>query len=386
MGILDSTTWKRKEQHSTQDLRVQCDRLVERYYNGVHYPPAPYASASYLKRRFEHWTVGYNIAHFRELIRTGKLVPHTPFWQLTVEGESTAEYDLTYTTQYGWERYFVSAGELNYNESWVIGYDDVAPYLPQHDTSMCQTAAGAIYTSGHDTLTFLAEFTSLRKMFLSTATKIAKFRFPKNWKNLSSEWLGARYGWRTLLYDLDDLSRVVANIVTRNKKPERHKKWVGYETDLAPVSSEWVVSGTPSMQYRMFDTVRIGSRGSVSADIDVPDFRFNPLLTGWEVIPFSFVLDWFIGVGQSIAAASFQYLATASSASTGCYAEMTRTLRRELIPTSSIFGKYFQDAWCKVRVESRKPCNVSLTPQFRLNLNPLKILDLIGLIIQKKGR
>jgi hypothetical protein len=32
---------------------------------------------------------------------------------------------------------------------------------------------------------------------------------------------------------------------------------------------------------------------------------FNPLLTAWELVPFSFVVDWFIGIGDWLIAQSF---------------------------------------------------------------------------------
>lgn len=130
-------------------------------------------------------------------------------------------------------------------------------------------------------------------------------------KALSSAWLEYRYGWRPLIMDLHDL---VQALYTAPRVP--HGDLVARSSYDRPFKSEnpWVnpiqpgditFGGTTLLDFQ----ARV--RSSVRYRID--DESYSTFLsqsvglgldtvpsTIWELVPFSFVADWFMGFGQWI--------------------------------------------------------------------------------------
>ena len=115
----------------------------------------------------------------------------------------------------------------------------------------------------------------------------------------------------------------------------------------------------------------------------------NPVATAWELIPFSFVIDWFISVGQAIEAASFDVLEQAYSASTSFLSEMDRTMYTEIVDfDTDVLSRLeqYQEGSCNSTYKVRKPCGVSVKPHFTLRIDNLKIADLLALVKQRFRR
>lgn len=390
--------FERREKHSGPFENIlTCVRKGQEYRNGVPYGGLiNYASAPYLVGKEEFWTVGFNVDHFHARLKRGELIPHTPFWQFYQKGSTEAVYNLRYwagTTRY--TDFWVQSGVFAYFSDWIVSYNDLAAILPPMDNYYVQKAAAAIYGEGHDTLTFLAELTSVGKLFTATAKTFAKAidryqklskRLPLSKKAIAGEWLSARYGWRTLLYDIDDLSRVIAEFDLQRRT--RYSKTRSQKATKTVVTERETSMAPTVFQHTIVDEIETGQRGSVIADIEVPQFQFNPLQTGWELIPLSFVLDWFIGVGQAIAAAAFHDIVNQYSASTGQYVKVVRSYTGHYVPytvmPNAITGTWDQTGTCEAWIERRIPCDVPLSPQYKLRLNPLKIVDLVGLLVQRK--
>lgn len=113
--------------------------------------------------------------------------------------------------------------------------------------------------------------------------------------DLSSAWLSVRYGWQPLLNDIynalsfiesrakkseEDFTRLRASI-TRNRDASLVNP-VGYRgsvtnrfTALAKVNTKWLSS------FLTLETSGV----------------MDPELVAWEILPFSFVIDWFLPVG-----------------------------------------------------------------------------------------
>jgi len=145
------------------------------------------------------------------------------------------------------------------------------------------------------------------KGILSLATKAAgtwrKNRFdrlPDGSKRLDDIWLELQYGWRPLFTDvyagMEHLARNVRSPITVCTGSARDR--VEFANRQTPSSPNHHASG--------FNDSR--SRYVVKATLASPNLSnahalglTNPLVVAWELIPFSFVADWFLPVGDALA-------------------------------------------------------------------------------------
>lgn len=327
---------------------------------------------------------GYSIPHYHRLVRMGRLLPHTSWRQVEISGSSYGSYDLSLTNgQHNW-----STGNVSSYQSWVITEEELSSHIPTPHvlSGYVQEAAAKIYTQGFDVLTFVAELADVKRTFLDLTKALARLDFPRNWKALSSHWLSFRYGWRPLVGDIDSLSKIIAGFTTSWRT--RHNERV-FDTESSASMSETTALRTEGIQSILVtDKLSISMRGSVTADISIPDLQFNPLMAGWELIPFSFVIDWFVSVGKSIAALSFLTLNKKYAASHGCKVTIDRTMYSALKTPSSQWagGGLVQTATCRGELEVRTPCSVPLSPHFTSNIDPYKIIDSLGFLLQRLRR
>jgi hypothetical protein len=115
--------------------------------------------------------------------------------------------------------------------------------------------------------------------------------------NVPQKWLELQYGWKPLLSDVygaaDALSkrqksdwRITAK-ATRSSKGERTHKFNSWDL------------GTCRASYRASAFTRIDALPENEAVISLASLGVtNPLTIGWELLPFSFVVDWFIPIGD----------------------------------------------------------------------------------------
>lgn len=326
--------------------------------------------------------VGWNVPNFHKRKRAGELLPMTPWDQFFENGSATGYIDVVTTDGHTFQRFW-SVGKYVPEAKWRLTTDEVLNYLPgQSAQAQLIEAAAKIYSNGHDTLTFLAEFASVKDLFIKTAKKLIKMDFPRNWKALSGNWLATRYGWRTLLYDLSDLNKALRSL---DEKRTRYSECAGrtYSDTYEYGEDESWSLGTLTRTWN--DKVTVGIRGSVVADITVPKFQFNPLQTGWELIPFSFVIDWFVNVGKAIAAWSFLSLQTDYVAAYGWKVEIERNYSKVIGVTNQNYssGAVNVSGSSTIKIEKRIPSRIPLLPRFNLKLDMMKIIDLIMLVLQR---
>jgi len=138
-------------------------------------------------------------------------------------------------------------------------------------------------------------------------------------KMLGDLWLQYRYGIMPLMYSARDIIKLLEKNPTFVTK--RHKVSVPIQ-DLDrpddPVYFYQTLEGT--LEYKI--TVKGGWKlGSNSDRIDI-----NPITTAWALTPLSFVVDWFVNIGDWLGA----YVRTITSGADvlGCVAVKEKTTRR----------------------------------------------------------
>lgn len=159
---------------------------------------------------------------------------------------------------------------------------------------------------------------------IGMATKVFKKKFRKGARHVPSSlvkakadaWLEARYMWQPSILDA---KQAIANASSINKRMMGGRKVVraGQKNQWQKITSFssvplgwyslWRVSGSVESRYKASVNagVIIEIKPTSQFDQNVLDFKVGSsslASTAWELIPFSFVADWFVNVGSFVAA------------------------------------------------------------------------------------
>jgi hypothetical protein len=332
--------------------------------------------------------VGFDHPNFHQMVREGVLLCKTPYVKYKVKGSISGAYDLSTVT--GGRVYRVYVGEGAYNfAQWFVDEAELDQYTPEIEKSLVGVAASKIMAESHDSLTFLAELAKTKEMFVKLVPRLilwarkyplwvtkfdVKNNIPKSQRN---NWLEARYGWRTLLYDIEDLSKALASL---GKQRHRFNKSSKLEDNHVDTDTSYSSDLAGTYTREVTTSVRITHIGSVTADIDLPPFSFNPLTTAWELTPYSFVIDWFIDVGKALSALSFIATDASYVASIGYKVVVTKTCSLTSVLKPGYWGVVNHSSFCEATRIWRNPCSVPFVPTFKIRLNTAKVIDLVALL------
>lgn len=188
-----------------------------------------------------------------------------------------------------------------------------------------QQESQAKFWEGFDALTFLAELRKTVSLILNVH-KTAALHLAKKPSQVSSSkaWLEWNYGWMQIVRDIMSIMGAFDPQKGLIQRYQKGSSTVYNDTETKVIRLPNGEGYTAVVE----DTVSLGLRGVYAAKV-VADLRtfFNPLLTLYELIPYSFVLDWFVSFGSALRSISSDLIA---STSTGCIcyrAEYTRTVR-----------------------------------------------------------
>jgi hypothetical protein len=246
--------------------------------------------------------------------------------------------------------------------------------LPSGD-QLVQASAAKMYSSGWDSLTFLAELHKAKSLYRNFLYKLFRYESPSQ---LAKLWLEGRYGWRILMYDLIDIHNVIAGAMADRTRFQQRSG----DSGTYSITEEFSKSLAGTAHFISIYDVKWSMRGNLIADISPPRASFNPLVTAWELITFSFVIDWVLRIGQLFSSLSFQALVRRYSAAVGLYAEVTkRTYLAHYEPSAAYVGSSMTYAAETVaKMTARTPTSVSMQPFLSNRLNALKVIDLMALL------
>jgi hypothetical protein len=115
-------------------------------------------------------------------------------------------------------------------------------------------------------------------------------------KGGSNNWLEYKYGWMPVLQDIHGAAKTLADI---QYKPRNH------------VFHSRVKSQDLWRRDGMNGPIRYEAKAWCRVRVNTPSLSLgnkigalNPLTVAWELIPFSFVADWFVNIGDCIAEAT----------------------------------------------------------------------------------
>lgn len=350
-------------------------------------PPRQNFAALYCwSSRLESFSQGYKNSDYRERLVQGKLIPMTPWTGFKSQYRVTeGVHDAWMPTYAPYYHYVIDGGMYSFVYSgsaspppWYKSQADLQNILNQYDARyFVQAAAAKIATSGWDELTFAAEFAKTVAMFRGFTTRLISLA--KAGK-LEQIWLEGRYGWRQLIFDLQDIDKAIRNL---NEGKKRFFERVGTtisktETrqDVVPAAIYGQITMTTAYQYS------IGLRGSVAADIEPPRIQLNPLATAWEVTKLSFVIDWIVNVGQFLDGLSFLALQREYTAAAGMAVKLESEQSSSVSWLNGSYGTWLTSSEQQAQLVVRIPSSVSTIPLTKLRLNAFKVLDLVALFVQ----
>lgn len=122
-------------------------------------------------------------------------------------------------------------------------------------------------------------------------------------KDSANYWLEGKYGWLPLLSDAKSAAEKVADmmlekpdvvrIVSRGNYQEVTKSAYPAPPNTGLVGSLWVADTEITLQYVV--TLTVDSQTiALASSLGLT----NPLLIAWELVPLSFVADWFLPIGD----------------------------------------------------------------------------------------
>lgn len=355
---------------------------------------------------------GVLLDDFHKRKNSGELLPYTRYTSLshkfTSEGTNLVSIDLSDQNGTLWRTQWRWAGGVTLplterNVLFQVGktnvVDQVLRDLGIDRYIYPQRAAAKLYSRGWDGLTFLAELHKTVRMFRGVGTQIVRLvrdyrRYVRSLRRYKdggqvilltfNQWLQGRYGWRILLYDIEDINRTIREM--DEKSLTRVKETVGDSFYHVVDSSRSEAYFNYTNNVSDISEYEVGVRGSIIADFLPSKISLNPIVTAWELIPFSFVIDWFLNVGRALEALSFLTLNNQYTASYGIYCGVTRQISYEVVanPGRTIISSNWElnkhaENW---EYKQRHPVVVSTIPRMDINLDGFKVTDLIALVLQ----
>lgn len=118
-------------------------------------------------------------------------------------------------------------------------------------------------------------------------------------KDLSSNWLEFSYGWMPLVNDVFNFAEYIAHRALNDSSSVRRVTVKGkvlrhLENTTAGVTQRSICSVSRRCTYLVAPNWGEGQVNSVVQELGL----HNPALIAWQLLPLSFVVDWFVNVGQ----------------------------------------------------------------------------------------
>lgn len=266
--------------------------------------------------------------------------------------------------------------------------------------SACASAREAI----HDTLTELAELRGTVDTFVSLVKRFGKLKrkvvhraweLTKRTKGLNiadamtTAWLEFRYAWMPIVYSLEDIQEALSTL-ERGSVKGRARSVVDL-SDSKTVTDPNGDGGRASYTTTTTITGHVTIRGYAIGTFSTGGgrFGFDPLLTAWELVTLSFVVDWFIDIGSWLQ--TYSPFAEGGLTNTGY--SLKYEFERSYSGNISYYGKLVNGEFTtgggttgtyteKIERYVRVPANPPFFPAFKPDLNWKRGLDLMSLIFK----
>lgn len=198
---------------------------------------------------------------------------------------------------------------------------------------------------------------------------------------IRATWLEASFGWRPLISDLDgaltafytsDSVRPIFEMVRGRGELERATRWDNFIYSPIPTSTLYVdITQYERTSVKVYGIYRSLGRGSE----DNHHYGFRPsefVPTLWELIPYSFLVDYFTNIGKILESWSYRFIAV-NFASQTVFQELERVFENPRFFWAAEPG--FKDEELKVSLGLSRASNKSIgrTPSIDLSVPSLEL-------------
>lgn len=128
-------------------------------------------------------------------------------------------------------------------------------------------------------------------------------------------WLEWKYGWQSLMMDVEGLAEHIEK--TRSKDENLDGEIRTSVTRRTKTTKPWTLEVSPSCTGTIDESLTMKGNLICRFKMDNPKMQLpaklgftNPLSVAWELVPFSFVVDWFLPIGKFIDALDVHFLYT----------------------------------------------------------------------------
>lgn len=215
---------------------------------------------------------------------------------------------------------------------------------------------------------------------------------PEATKTVSQKWLEVRYGWAPMLYDLEGTLAALRAVHQKRYTARGFARDSGTKVTSGQFTLDAAFAHV--VQTQVEEQYEYNARAYVLYTVNPAFLQANklgalsPLTTAWELVPFSFVVDWFVGVGDWLDAITPRigviYLAQ------GMVIESTYNKKVSIIGTtsgsgSSISGAVGLNTNYTTRKKSREiGLALPTLPLINVKLDVKRALDAIALLATAK--
>lgn len=130
-------------------------------------------------------------------------------------------------------------------------------------------------------------------------------RLSRGVRNAAEKWLQLQYGWRPLLNDVYGAIDACGDLFSYTR-PRVTIKSSHSEISRRILSETSNITG--SVKFDVRTVIKHGSHVRLDYELQLPNLQksaqlglTNPLEVAWELVPFSFVFDWFVPINQWLA-------------------------------------------------------------------------------------
>lgn len=333
---------------------------------------------------------------YYRLVKEGKLLPINPL------SMSSSERSGGLCAYAYWRYAKKELGKYSRYDAWVNSLARPAP-IPSHlpnpisSQALLTEAISKWRSQGFDVLTFIAELRKTQDMivganhrFRQVSSDIVAVLRRRNtrFRDMSEVsdaflhlWMEGRYGWRLLYYDLLSIQDAASNNF------ETLSRYNASESVTSESTSPW--SSHYFYRWRTVTTTVHSARAGVIGTMDMGRVSFDPIVTAYEVIPYTIVLDWLIGLSSTLRASSPFARGTIDSTWTSLKSETTSILEVEPVqwgsystPVSTFLSN---DSFSSLKTLTRAKVSPTYEPKI-LPISGLNWVDAAAMLVLSRTR
>jgi hypothetical protein len=165
---------------------------------------------------------------------------------------------------------------------------------------------------------------------------LAKGEVTEHW--FASNWLQLQYGWLPLIHDVFSATQHLAAMQSR-PMVMNYRAMRKLRGTPVPGTSGWIASGSSILQGQFkAKLTHINEAALVGLE--------DPLSTAWELVPYSFVADWFLPIGDYLSASALSRALTGTFVKTRFDRVHLEGMTRENLPGSDpVFWVFPLESW-----------------------------------------